>query len=101
MTSKRANWLFLVIILVHFGVVAFLIFFGALLPDSIILNFLLSQGILIVPTIIFLLTFERRERQPVLQMPMPPAPGMPQMPMPPAPKPFEAAGFRLSRCSMY
>lgn len=99
MTSKRANWLFLVIILVHFGVVAFLIFFGALLPDSIILNFLLSQGILIVPTIIFLLTFERRERQPVLQMPMPPAPGMPQMPMPPAPKPFEAAGFHKVKIS--
>ncbi len=99
MTSKRANWLFLVIILVHFGVVAFLIFFGALLPDSIILNFLLSQGILIMPTIIFLLMFECRERQPVLQMPMPPAPGMPQMPMPPAPKPFEAAGFHKVKIS--
>lgn len=120
MTSKRANWLFLVIILVHFGVVAFLIFFGALLPDSIILNFLLSQGILIVPTIIFLLVFERRERQPVPQMPMPPAPGMPQMPMPdmrmpvqpvpgmlmpPAPpmpdakRPFEAAGFHKVKIS--
>lgn len=106
MTSKRANWLFLVIILVHFGVVAFLIFFGALLPDSIILNFLLSQGILIVPTIIFLLTFERRERQPVLQMPMPTAPGIPQMPMPgmrmpvpPAPMPFEAAGFHKVKIS--
>ncbi|MDE7359939.1 MAG: hypothetical protein K2N39_11030, partial [Lachnospiraceae bacterium] len=76
MTSKRANWLFLTIILVHFGVVAFLIFGGGLLPDSLVLNFLLSQGILVVPTLIFLLIFERRERQPV-----PPVPGAPQMPM--------------------
>ncbi|MDE6601673.1 MAG: CPBP family intramembrane metalloprotease [Lachnospiraceae bacterium] len=76
MTSKRANWLFLTIILVHFGVVAFLIFGGGLLPDSLVLNFLLSQGILVVPTLIFLLIFERRERQPV-----PPVPGAPQIPM--------------------
>ncbi len=59
--------MFLTIILVHFGVVAFLIFWGSLLPDSIVLNFLLSQGILIIPTIIFLLIFERRERPPVPQ----------------------------------
>lgn len=87
MTSKRANWLFLTIILVHFGVVAFLIFWGSLLPDSIVLNFLLSQGILIIPTIIFLLIFERRERPPVPQTGTfmsnePPAPQMPIQPMP-------------------
>ena len=43
MTSKRANWLFLTIILVHFGVIAFLIFWGSLLPDSLVLSFFLSQ----------------------------------------------------------
>ena len=64
MTSKRANWLFLTIILVHFGVIAFLIFWGTLLPDSLVLSFFLSQSILVVPTIIFLLIFERRERAP-------------------------------------
>lgn len=61
MTSKRANWLFLTIILVHFGVVTFLIFGGGFLLDSIVMNFLLSQGILMVPTIIFLLIFERTQ----------------------------------------
>lgn len=54
--------MFLTIILVHFGVVVFLIFGGGFLLDSIVMNFLLSQGILMVPTIIFLLIFERRER---------------------------------------
>ena len=104
MTSRRANWLFLTIILVHFGVVAFLIFWGALLPDSIVLNFLLSQGILIVPTILFLLIFERRKSAPPMPS-VPPTFGMPQMPMPSAPPvfgtppmprgqhPFEAAAF--------
>lgn len=77
MTSKRANWLFLTIILVHFGVIAFLIFGGAfLLPDSLVLSFFLSQGILVVPTIIFLLIYERRE-----------------------PHPFEAAGFHEVKIS--
>lgn len=110
MTSKRANWLFLTIILVHFGVVAFLIFGGTLLPDSLVLNFLLSQGILVVPTIVFLLIFERRTPMPVSQMQMPgalPAPGMPQMPMPGmppmpaacAPEPFEAAAFHRVKVS--
>lgn len=55
--------MFLVIILVHFGVVAFLLFGGGLLLDNLVLNFLVSQGILIVPTIIFLLVFERRKPQ--------------------------------------
>ncbi len=99
--------MFLTIILVHFGVVAFLIFGGGLLPDSLILNFLLSQGILIVPTIIFLLVFERRERQPVPQtmmgMPQPPisggpfVSGMPQMPR--TSGPFEAAAFHKVKVS--
>lgn len=104
MTSKRANWLFLTIILVHFGVVAFLLFGGGFLLDSIVLNFLLSQGILVVPTLIFLLVFECRERRPVPQMPMPgvpqmPMPGAPQMPMSGAWRPFEAAAFHKVKIS--
>ncbi len=111
--------MFLTIILVHFGVVAFLIFWGSLLPDSIVLNFLLSQGILVVPTIIFLLIFERRERPAAPQMPMrgmPTAPGAMQMPMggmptvpgamqaPMAergrkPRRFEASGFHKVKIS--
>lgn len=97
MTSKRANWLFLTIILVHFGVVVFLIFGGGFLLDSIVMNFLLSQGILMVPTIIFLLIFERRERQPAVQMPL--MPGVPLMPgmvnVPRAPRPFVVAFHRV------
>ena len=89
--------MFLTIILVHFGVVAFLIFGGGSLLDSIVLNFLLSQGILMVPTIIFLLIFERRERQPAAQMPMmsgvPPMPGMTNAPR--ARRPFVAAFHRV------
>lgn len=104
MTSKRANWLFLTIILVHFGVAAFLIFGGTLISDSIVLNFLLSQGILIVPTIIFLLIFERRERQmpgmPAMTgMPQVPMGGMPPMPAAGAPGAFEAAGFHKVKIS--
>ncbi len=81
--------MFLTIILVHFGAVVFLIFGGAILPDSIVLNFLLSQGILIVPTLTFLLIFERRGRRnasPMPGMPQMPMPGMPQMPMPGMPQ---------------
>lgn len=63
MTSKRANWLFLVIILVHFGVVMFLLLGGGFILDSLVLNFLVSQGILIVPTLVFLLIFGRGETQ--------------------------------------
>ena len=91
--------MFLTIILVHFGVVVFLIFGGGFLLDSIVMNFLLSQGILMVPTLIFLLVFERRERPPVAQMPM--MPGVPQMPMPGmtnvprAPRPFVVPFHRV------
>lgn len=82
--------MFLTIILVHFGVVVFLIFGGGFLLDSIVMNFLLSQGILMVPTLIFLLVFERRERLPVAQMPMP---GMPNVPR--APRPFVVTFHRV------
>lgn len=91
--------MFLTIILVHFGVVVFLIFGGGFLLDSIVTNFLLSQGILMVPTILFLLVFERRERQPVAQMPVmsgvpqTPMPGMPDVPR--TPRPFVAAFHRV------
>jgi len=102
MTSKRANWLFLVIILVHFGVVAFLIFGGAFLPDSLVLSFLLSQGILIVPTIVFLLIFERRRPGYVPRMQMPDAPpafGNQQAQTPRMQRPFEAAAFHRVKIS--
>lgn len=92
--------MFLTIILVHFGAVAFLIFGGALLPDSIVLNFLLSQGILIVPTLIFLVIFERGERVPASRMQtegLPPVYGMPQTPG--APRQFEAAAFHKVKIS--
>lgn len=56
--------MFLVIILVHFGVVAFLLFGGDFLLDSLVLDFLVSQGILIVPTIVFLVIFGHKEPQP-------------------------------------
>ena len=120
--------MFLTIILVHFGVVAFLIFGGVPLPDSLVLNFLLSQGILVVPTLIFLLAFERREWRDMTQMPMPGGAQMPgmsvpgvasvyggaQMPgmsvpggvsvsggssIPGMPRPFEAAGFHKVKIS--
>lgn len=94
MTSKRANWLFLTIILVHFGVVAFLIFGGEILPDSLMLNFLLSQGILIVPTILFLLIFGCGKRL-APQMRMSDGP----QPVPGAPGQFEAAGFHRVKIS--
>lgn len=55
--------MFLTIILVHFGVVALLLFGGGFLLDNLVLNFLVSQGILIVPTVIFLLVFARRKPQ--------------------------------------
>lgn len=102
--------MFLIIILVHFGVVAFLIFWGSFLPDSIMLNFLMSQGIIIIPTIIFLLIFERREQMPAAPTPQMQMPGMPtapvsqrQMPgVPPmfrAPRQFEAAAFHKVKIS--
>lgn len=60
MTSKKANWLFLTIILVHIGVVTFLIFGGENITIGIVSNFLLSEGILMVPALLFLLLFRDR-----------------------------------------
>lgn len=55
MTSKRANLLFLTVILVHIGVVLFLLFAGERITIGIVTNFLVSEGILMVPTFLFLL----------------------------------------------
>ena len=55
MTSKRANWLFLTVILVHIGIVVFLLFAGERITVGIVTNFLVSEGILMVPALLFLL----------------------------------------------
>lgn len=55
MKSKKANWLFLVIILVHIAVVTLLYWAGDRITFSIIANFLLSEAIIIGPAILFLL----------------------------------------------
>ncbi|MBD5492003.1 MAG: CPBP family intramembrane metalloprotease [Lachnospiraceae bacterium] len=55
MTSNRANWLFLTVILVHIGIVLFLLFAGDRISFGIVTNFLVSEGILMVPTLLFLL----------------------------------------------
>lgn len=55
MNSKRTNWLFLTIILVHFAVVAFLILMGDRIPFGIIANLVVSEGILMVPALFFML----------------------------------------------
>lgn len=55
MTSKKANWLFLTLILVHIGVVLFLFFAGEAVTIDIVMNFVLSEGILMVPALLFLL----------------------------------------------
>ncbi|MCM1267827.1 MAG: CPBP family intramembrane metalloprotease [Bacteroidales bacterium] len=52
MTSKRANWLFLTMILIHIGVVLSLTFFGD--GIGIILNFFLGQAISVGPALAFL-----------------------------------------------
>ena len=64
MTSKDANWLFLTVILVHFGTVLFLLFAGDLIPFGIVANFLVSEGILMVPALLFLL-FSGELKRPV------------------------------------
>lgn len=54
MNSKKSNWLFLTIILVHFAVVAFLLVMGDRIPFGIIANLIVSEGIIIVPALLFL-----------------------------------------------
>lgn len=60
MKSKKANWLFLVIILVHIAVVTLLYWAGDRITFSIIANFLLSEAIIIGPAILFLLPMKGR-----------------------------------------
>ena len=55
MKSKKANWLFLVIILVHIAVVTLLVRAGDRITLDIITNCLVSEGIIIAPAILFLL----------------------------------------------
>ena len=54
MNSKKSNCLFLTIILVHFAVVAFLLVMGDRIPFGIIANLIVSEGIIIVPALLFL-----------------------------------------------
>lgn len=60
MDSKKVNWLFLVIILVHMAVVAWLLTIGNRIEFGIITNCLVSEGIIIVPAILFLLPVKGR-----------------------------------------
>lgn len=60
MTSKKANWLFLTIVLTHIGIVLFLLFWGSNITIGIVANFFLSEAILMVPALLFLLAFGRK-----------------------------------------
>lgn len=60
MTSKEANWLFLTIVLTHIGTVLFLLFGGSNITVGIVANFFLSEAILMVPALLFLLFSGRR-----------------------------------------
>jgi hypothetical protein len=55
MNSKKVNWLFLTIIIINFAVVAFLLFMGSRISFDIVTNLLVSEGILFVPALAFLL----------------------------------------------
>jgi membrane protease YdiL (CAAX protease family) len=55
MNSKKVNRLFLTIILINFAVVAFLLFMGNSITLDIITNLLISEGMLFVPALVFLL----------------------------------------------
>ncbi|MCD7725089.1 MAG: CPBP family intramembrane metalloprotease [Clostridiales bacterium] len=55
MNSKKSNWIFLTIILVHFAALAFLLFMGGRIEFGIVANLLVSEGIIIVPALLFLL----------------------------------------------
>lgn len=63
MTSENANWLFLTVVLVHIGTVLLLLFAGEYISIGIFMNFLLGQGIIIVPTLVFWLIFECGDRR--------------------------------------
>lgn len=66
MTSKRANWLFLTMILTHIAVSLFLLFFGGYIRIGMIANFFLGEMVLIGPALVFLLVTQRgAARQPM------------------------------------
>jgi len=60
MKSEKANWLFLTVILMHIAVVALLFAAGDRITFGIITNFLVSEGIIIVPAVLFLLPMKGR-----------------------------------------
>lgn len=60
MESKKANWLFLAIVLIHIGLVFLLFALGDRITFGIITNLLVSEGIIIVPAILFLLSMKGR-----------------------------------------
>ncbi|RKI78036.1 CPBP family intramembrane metalloprotease [bacterium 0.1xD8-71] len=60
MKSKKANWLFLTIILVHIAVVYLIFMIRDRIEFNMITNCLVSEGIIIVPAILFLLPMKSR-----------------------------------------
>ena len=54
MKAKRANWLFLTIIFVHFGVLLF-IYMLRVADISMVTDSLLSEGIIMIPALLFLI----------------------------------------------
>lgn len=75
MTSKKANQLFLTLILTHILVSLLLSVFGAYFRISIIVNFLLAEAILMVPSLLFLLfTRKKPARSEFAPMPQPVCP---------------------------
>lgn len=91
MTSENANWLFLTMVLVHIGTVLLLFFAGEYISIGIFMNFLLGQGIIMVPTLVFWLIFEYRYRR-VNFLPAETGALLP-------PPPVEAAAFRRIKIS--
>lgn len=54
MNSKKSNWLFLTIILVHLAVVVFLLLEGSRISFGILTNLIVSEGIIMAPALLFL-----------------------------------------------
>ena len=55
MNSKKTNWLFLAIILVHFAVIGILVFTGSLNSLSMLSNLVISELIILLPGVVCLL----------------------------------------------
>jgi len=54
MNSKKVNWFFLTTILLHIFIVVLMVVFSSVFSLGIILNFIVSSGIIIVPALLFL-----------------------------------------------